>query len=151
VPVYRNIEGWDFSMLPTNFALNLKDHANIVAEFERVNSCGIYVWSHERMMQDATKKYPTHVRIPPSSVKFDREIYLLLYSGHFVLIKNLAAFLGRQSKSTKWLGKKNRFQQTHPSEEGQYEAKVPCPRCCGFPSCAASPTPCVKPYTPQRD
>ena len=47
-PIYRDIEGWDFSMLPFDVPWNLRDHANIVAEFERVNSCGVYVWSHER-------------------------------------------------------------------------------------------------------
>lgn len=87
--------GLNFSMLP---ATRAPTHEELTA-FEEVNRVGVYLFDwHESTVGSVTTCWPRPIRRPGAI--YSEEVRMLLHRGHFCLITNFQAFVGRQGKST---------------------------------------------------
>lgn len=83
--------GMDFSMIPHDRAPNHEE----ISAFELANLIGVYIydWHHVQVGACSTD-WARPLRSPATA--YQNEVVLLLYCGHFCLISNFQAFVGRQ-------------------------------------------------------
>ena len=66
-------------------------------ELENKNSVGVYVYSlHHVNFEGVEDEWQVLLRRPPGRIKFEKEVQLLLYKGHYSLITDFQAFICRK-------------------------------------------------------
>ena len=75
---------------------------SLIGDWERVNGkkVGVYVYqvAHVSLM-GAEDEWITILRRPPANVKFEKDVKLLLYKGHYSLILDFQKLICRQHMS----------------------------------------------------
>ena len=94
VPVFKDV-GIDFSMLVYPVSIDS------ITDFENENKIGIYVFGWKDFSTE--RGYALQLRRPEQI--FPREVQLLLYKGHYLLIKNFQAFFNLRSFKVRSNGK----------------------------------------------
>ena len=82
--------GMDFTMLPSDRPPNHDE----IAVFEQANAIGVYIFDwHQVTVAEKRADWVRPIRSPTRA--FDAEVQLLLYKGHFCLVTNFQALMGR--------------------------------------------------------